>query len=128
MKIILLALTLLLAGLALAENPNPAPVERPLTPMMQEIQDLQDTAHAAVAELAGQLTGMRDQDQIMAVQREIARIKTESRVEVMRIQLKYAVAEGRQDDAAKLEEIITRLTAPRTPVTPVHPAPTRDKK
>jgi hypothetical protein len=102
--------------------------ERPLSPMMQEITDLQAATHQAVAELASTLADAREQEQIMTIQREIGRLKSEARVETMRIQLKYAQAEGNEEAAAKLEEIIARLTTPRQPATQVRPAPAQAKK
>ena len=51
-------------------------------------------------------------DAAMALAREIAQVKRTNRVEMMRIQLRYAREEGREETAAKLEEAIAKMTTP----------------
>lgn len=132
MKIILIATTILLsilAGLAIATDevslPAPSP-EIPVSPMMLEINAIQDASHHAVAELSLSLGSVRGTENVLAVQREISRIKAEAQLETMRVQLRFAVAEGHTDVAAKLETIIYRMTTPQPKATQTRPAPVQN--
>lgn len=89
--------------------PVPAPE---ISPMMAEIQATIDAATETVAELNVRYREATDQATALALAKEAARVKHESRVAVMQIQLRYALEEGREDTALKLEEAIARMTAP----------------
>jgi hypothetical protein len=100
--------------------PRPTPSS---SPMVQEIKAQLDASRAAVAELTRSLATARGQAAVLDLQREITRIKTESRIEICRIQLRYAIAEGHAETAAKLEQVIADLVAPQSRRTPTRPAP-----
>lgn len=129
MKTMLIATAILLAvlaGLAAAAD-GPAPVTptaiRPVSPMMQEINAIQDASHLAVAELSRSMASVTGTEKILEVQREIGRIKAEARLETMRVQLRYAVAEGHDEAAAKLEALIAQMTTPQPTAIQTRPAP-----
>lgn len=103
--------------------PPPVPAPRQQTPMMAELSAAMDASRDAVAELSRGLEHAANTDEIMALQREITRIKDEARIETFRIQLRYAVAEHRSEDAARLESLITALNSQPEAATPVRPAP-----
>ena len=123
--IILAALVVFGAGGALfAADQIPA---RELSPMMMEIHSAMEDARREVAVLKLQYEATADNETAMEIMREVARVKRESRVEMMRIQLRYARLEGRDEAVIKLEEVITRMTTPPTPGEPIpRPAPRRD--
>lgn len=91
--------------------------------MMTEITAALETARLEVAALKLRQDAAVTNDAAMALAREIAQVKRTNRVEMMRIQLRYARAEGRAETAAELEEIITRMTAPPAPGVPVQRRP-----
>jgi hypothetical protein len=125
MKILgVLCFVLAVGGFVLAAEAPPAdPPARELSPMMTEITAALETARLEVAALKLRQDAAVTNDAAMALAREIAQVKRTNRVEMMRIQLRYARAEGRAETAAELEEIITRMTAPPAPGVPVQRRP-----
>jgi hypothetical protein len=97
-------------GVPLREAPDSSSQE--ISPMMAEIQATIDAAQETVAELNVKYHAAPDQTTALALAKEVARVKHESRIAVMQIQLRYALEEGREDTARKLEEAIGRMTAP----------------
>lgn len=87
---------------------------RPLSPMMTEITAAMEVSQAAVAELTRGLDHASSVDEVMAIQREVTRLKFEARLETFRIQLRYAVAEGRTEHVVKLESLLEAMTSPRS--------------
>jgi len=114
--IIIAGLVVLGAGSALfaADQPavTPAATERELSPMMMEITASMEVARLEVADLKLRYEAAVDNETAMEIMREVARVKRESRVEMIRIQLRYARLEGNDELVAELEGIITRMTAP----------------
>ncbi len=112
--IILAGLVVLGAGSALfaADQPATPPEARELTPMMMEITASIEAARLEVADLKLRYDAAIDNETAMEIMREVTRVKHESRVEMMRIQLRYARLDGNDELVAELEEIVTRMTAP----------------
>lgn len=92
---------------------------RELSPMMLEIQAAMETAREQVAELKRRHDAAVSDDEAMDLAREAARIKRESRVEMMRIQLRYAGEAGHEELVVELEEIVARMTAPPVKGVPI---------
>ena len=124
MKALVIILLVVAASASLAAEPavkvkvtaatpgeTAAPV-RELSPMMQEIQAAMETARMQVAELKRRHDTAVNDDEAMDLAREAANIKRESRVEMMRIQLRYAREADNEDLVVELEEIVARMTAP----------------
>lgn len=124
---IILALMLLtispVLGASTADATAPTPAERPMSPMMAEIVAAVDASHLAVAELSREIAQTTDQGEVLALQREVSRLKNEMRLETLRIQLRYAEAEGRTEAVATLERLLAGPTAARAGDRPVRPAP-----
>ena len=106
-------------GVLFAEEPaEPAPV-RELSPMMTEIKASMEAARLEVADLKLRYELETDDQAAMEIMREVARVKKESRVEMMRIQLRYARLDGNDELVTKLEEIVARMTAPPVKSVPI---------
>lgn len=120
-----LAILLLSSSLVLcaAAADAPAATPQPVSPMLAEITAAMTASQAAVAELSRGLSGAADQAAVLEVQREIARLKQEARLETFRIQMRYAAVEGRTEAAARLERLLSDLTSPRAADIPQRPAP-----
>ncbi|MEN8006213.1 MAG: hypothetical protein ABFS42_04320 [Candidatus Krumholzibacteriota bacterium] len=124
MKTIAIFLLVVTASLAVAADPpvkvDARPVEsgetvapaRELSPMMLEIQAAMESASLRVAELKRRHDAAISDDEAMALAREAAKVKRESRIEMMRIQLRYARQDGNTELVAELEDIVTRMEAP----------------
>ena len=126
--IILAGLVAIGAGSALfaADQPaTPAAAERELSPMMMEITASMETARLEVADLKLRYEASVDNETAMEIMHEVARVKKESRVEMMRIQLRYARLDGNDELVTELEEIVTRMTAPPVKGEPI---PRRDNQ
>ena len=123
--IIIAGLIVLGAGSALfaADQPATPPEARELSPMMMEITASIEAARLEVADLKLRYEAAIDNETAMEIMREVARIKKEGRVEMMRIQLRYARLNGNDELVTELEEIITRMTAPPVKGEPI---PRRD--
>jgi hypothetical protein len=125
-RITIVGLIILGAGGVLFAD-EPAPV-RELSPMMQEITASMEAARLEVADLRLRYEAASDNQAAMEIMREVARGKHESRVDMMRIQLRYARLDGRDEAVAKLEAAITRMTTPPEKGEPIpRPAPRRDE-
>jgi len=85
---------------------------RVLSPMMVEINAAIETARLEVAELKLRHEAAVDDKTAMEIMGEVIRVKRESRVEMMRIQLRYARLAGNDELIAELEEIVEKMTAP----------------
>ena len=114
LMIILVGLITIGAGGALfaADQTATPPEARELSPMMMEITASMEIARLEVADLKLRYESAVDNETAMEIMCEVARIKKESRVEMMRIQLRFARLDGNDELVAELEEIVTRMTAP----------------
>ncbi len=106
-------------GVLFADEPaEPAPV-RELSPMMTEIMASMEAARLEVTDLRLRYEATTDNETAMEIMREVARVKKESRVEMMRIQLRYARLDGNDELVIKLEEIVAKMTAPPVKGVPI---------
>jgi hypothetical protein len=95
-----------------------------LTPMMEEIQAAVQTTREAVADLADRFRAATDETEALELARAIRCVKLDGRIEVLRIQLRYARQDGRDETVAKLEAAIERMTVPPRSGQPIpRPAP-----
>jgi len=92
---------------------------RELSPMMEEIQAAMEATRLEVADLKLQYETAGSDGQAMEIMREVARVKRDGRVEMMRIQLRHARLAGNDELIIQLEEIIIRMTAPPVKGTPI---------
>ncbi len=127
---------LLLAVLLCAALPGPpaaaedavAPAPKPrlakASPMMVEIRAVLDEERASLKVLHERFRAAKDADAAIAIQREIARVKLDAEVSVLRVQAKHARAAGRADVAANLEAAIQQMLEPEAPP-PSAPRPAR---
>jgi hypothetical protein len=113
------------SALFAADQPAAPPEARELSPMMMEITASMEIARLEVAGLKLRYEAAVDNETAMEIMREVARVKKESRVEMMRIQLRYARLDGNDELVAELEEIVTRMTAPPVKGEPI---PRRDNQ
>jgi hypothetical protein len=110
LPIILAALVVFSAGGALfAADQIPA---REPSPMMMEISASMEAARLEVADLKLRYEATADNETAMEIMREVARVKRESRVEMMRIQLRFARLDGNDELAGELQEIVAKMIAP----------------
>ncbi len=103
---------------------QPAP-ERELSPMMVEIESLLEAEKLAVEERRVQMTQTTDMAQRVALMDEIHQLKTDTELEILRVQLRYAQQEGHLDTAQEIEAAIEFMTGPR-PVPAPEPRPAPD--
>jgi hypothetical protein len=101
-------------GVLFAEEPT-----RGLSPMMTEIMASMEAARLEVTDLRLRYEATTDNETAMEIMREVARVKKESRVEMMRIQLRYARLDGNAELVTELEEIVNRMTAPPVKGVPI---------
>ncbi len=85
---------------------------RELSPMMTEINAAIEAMRQEVTDLKLQYETATDDRSAMEIMGEIASAKREGRVEMMRIQLRYARLAGNDELVTRLEEVITKMTAP----------------
>jgi len=104
--------TLAIFLFVIAASASVAEPARELSPMMQEIQIAMETARLQVADLKLRHDAAVNDEEAMDIMREVVRVKRESRVEMMRIQLRYARLDGNTELVAELEDIVSRMTAP----------------
>ncbi len=108
--IIIVLLVVLVAGSASA---------REISPMMTEIYAAVETMKLEIADLKLQYDAAVSNEQAMEIMQEIARVKKENRVEMMRIQLRYARLAGNEKQIAELEAVIAKMTSPPVKGTPI---------
>lgn len=125
----MLLLAVAFTGAARAADETAAPAEKAprvakASPMMIEIRAVLDGERTALKSLNERFRAAKDPDAAIAIQREIARVKLDTEVEVLRVQVKHARAAGRADVAASLETAIQQILEPSTPP-PAAPRPAR---
>lgn len=107
-----------------AASAEKAPRVAKSSPMMVEIRAVLDGERAALRPLNERFRAAKDPDAAIAIQREIARVKLDTEVAVLRVQAKHARAAGRADVAASLETAIQQILEPSAPP-PATPRPAR---
>lgn len=97
-----------------------------LTPMMAEILAYMDARDLLIQNKRQQYTASKkDPTAALAIQTEMQKLKFDTEIEVLRIQQRWAVKEGRAADAAAIEASIDDRVNPKVTLAPVHrPAPT----
>jgi len=92
----------------LSDDARPAP----LTPMMREIRALTDAEKIQLDELKLRLESATSQAAHLEALAEIGRLKRDTEIGILEIQLKHAREAGRSETVAKLEESIRNLQSP----------------
>jgi hypothetical protein len=93
--------------------------------MMTEIRALVADERRSLASLNQRFHRTTDQAAALTLQREIAQLKLGTELALLRVQARYARAEGRLSVAAHLENAIRELESPPVPrQTAVRPSPT----
>lgn len=111
---------ILMTALAIVSAAPAAEKPTEISPMMLEIQANFDASRAEVAALLKRHEAAISSEEKMEILREAAEVKRESRIEMMRIQLRYARQAGNDELIAELEEIIAQMTAPPRKGEPIH--------
>lgn len=128
----LMLLVLVMLGIALGVQAADAdvmegrPAAEPRSPMMREIFAALETKQIAVAELQARFAAEGDATRALDLQREAETLKMAAELEILRIQLRYARDEGRDEAAARLEAAIDTMTAPRPRLEPREESRSRD--
>ncbi len=94
----------------------PAPAERPLSPMMIEIEAALAASDAAVAALAQQATQVSDEASKQAIMVQIAEQKQAAEFTILGIQANHARSRGDEALAARIEADIALIKNPPAPV------------
>jgi hypothetical protein len=98
-----------------------------MTPMMADITAALQTEQAQVAALAAQLATAPDDAAALQLHRAIEQAKMDGQLQVLGIQARYARAEGRLEDATKLEAALTAMGKVAAPLNvEPRPAPNAD--
>jgi hypothetical protein len=93
--------------------------------MMTEIRTLLADEHRSLAALNERFRRTTDQAAAITLQREIAQLKLGTEIALLRVQARYARAEGRLSVAAHLENAVRELESPPVPrQSAVRPSPT----
>lgn len=107
-------------------TPPPAPGK--ISPMMAEIQATMAASKSAVADLMNRSAGIQDHEAMNTIQREVARLKQQTELDILAIQARYARAEGNEELAKKIDQAIAYILAPPTPEAPAEPRPAPDNQ
>ncbi len=103
-----------------------APTPPKPSPMMEEIHALLDAEEAALADLQENLQTATDGTAMLAIIQEVERVKKETELDILHVQLRYAREGGHEEAALRLEEVIESLTHPR-PVQDPEPRPRSER-
>lgn len=102
--------------------PEGVPAERPLSPMMLEIQGALAEQQRQVAALDARFAETTDETAVLAIQREIEQIKQDTELAILAIQARHARAAGDEDLAQSIDAAIAAIQNPPPP-----PAPTVER-
>ena len=94
--------------------------------MMQEIFAALEAKQIAVAELQARFDAATDETRALDLQREVETLKKAAELEILRIQLRYARDEGRQETVMHLETAIETMTTQRPRLEPREESRSRD--
>jgi hypothetical protein len=83
--------------------------EPPLSAMMQQIRDLSLTEQATLAELQARLGTLTDENEILALMREIEQLKIETELQILLIQADFARRDGRIEQAQQIEAAVESM-------------------
>ena len=89
---------------------------------MQAIQAVLDREAARLSELETGMETAAGESALLALQREIERVKEETELQILRVQADFARREGRLEQAAEIEAALAEMTAPRSAAPAAGPA------
>ncbi len=98
--------------------PDAVPAERPLSPMMVEIQGALAEQQRQVAALDARFAETSDETAALAIQREIEQIKQDTELAILAIQARHARAAGDEDLAQRIDAAIAAIQNPPPPPAP----------
>lgn len=101
-------------GVELA-GPLHAP-DRPVSPMMLEIRGVMDAAQAESELLHQRFAAASNEQEALAVQRELEKLMQDSEIEILHVQARYARERGDQELADEIESSIAKILEPEVPV------------
>lgn len=136
--LILVLAAVTLAGTVIAAETElpPAPEQKfkPRVATVSPVQALRDDVRDAIAAhrdaltaLTARLEGAPPED-VMKIQREVARSKSEIQVEILRLQLRYAEMEDKTEAVDRIAAALERMTRPTAPGTPKHSSPDKPRR
>jgi hypothetical protein len=97
-----------------------------LTPMQAEIAQVLASERATVAQLQERLVAAKGTAPALELHKQVQDTKLQAQLTILRIQVRYARAEGRELVAEQLETAIRDMTTPKAPGKPIdRPAPTQ---
>jgi hypothetical protein len=102
--------------------PESLPAERPLSPMMLEIQGALAEQQRQVAALDARFVEATDEAAALAIQRQIEQVKQDTELAILAIQARHARAAGDENLAQSIEAAIAAIQNPPPP-----PAPTVER-
>lgn len=109
------------------DEPRPVVTKRPLSPLMIELRAVMDAEAVQVAALRERVAKAASNDEAIALQREIEKVKFDTEVSLLRVQAKHARAGGRTEVAARIEAAISDLLNPPKVAAPAaRPVPSRE--
>lgn len=109
------------------DEPRPVVTKRPLSPLMIELRAVMDAEAVQVAALRERAAKAASNDEAIALQREIEKVKFDTEVSLLRVQAKHARAGGRTEVAARIEAAISELlNPPRIAAPAARPVPSRE--
>ena len=83
-----------------------------LSPMMQDIQAVVEQSRTQAQELESRVALASDEESILAIQREIEELAQETELEILRVQVRHARLDGREELATKIEQDIADIQNP----------------
>ncbi len=98
--------------------PEALPSERPLSPMLVEIQSALAEQQRQVAALDARFAETTDATAALAIQREIEQIKQDTELAILAIQARHARAAGDENLAQSIDAAIATLQNPPPPPAP----------
>jgi hypothetical protein len=102
--------------------PEPVPAERPLSPLMVEIQAALAAQQVQVAALDARFAETNDETTALAIQQEIEQVKQDTELAILAIQARHARARGDLELAQSIDAAIATIQNPPPP-----PAPTVER-
>jgi|GEM_PF-3340169 len=83
-----------------------------LSPMMQEIKTVLDSSRTAESAILREINAAEDDGGALAAKAEVERLQRDTRLKILRVQLRYARQEGRDDLTRRIEASILSMINP----------------